>query len=61
MPFFDELPEAQVDWVLGALVEEEHARLLQRFEAEQRARAIVVPTASGEVRARLRALGQPHE
>lgn len=39
--------------------QEEHAKLLQRFEAEQRARSIVVPTQSGDVRDRLRALHQP--
>ena len=39
--------------------QDEHAKLLQRVEAERRARTIVVPTAVPEVKARLRALGEP--
>jgi U4/U6 small nuclear ribonucleoprotein PRP4 len=39
--------------------QEKHAKLLQRVEAERRARSIVVPTAIVDVKAKLRSLGQP--
>ena len=36
-----------------------HAELLRRYEAQKRARSIVVPTAVPEVKAKLRELGKP--
>lgn len=36
-----------------------HAETLRRFEAQQRARTIIVPTSIDEVKKKLRELGQP--
>jgi U4/U6 small nuclear ribonucleoprotein PRP4 len=37
----------------------QHAETLRRFEAQQRSRAIVVPTAAEDVKQKLRELGKP--
>lgn len=48
-----ELSEASVQ------AQQKHAEVLRRYEAQQRARSVIVPTAVEDVKAQLRALGHP--